>query len=77
MVSSARLNNLGKKTCLFSGTSVHTSYVLGTQYTTGRGFPSGSAVKNPPATQKTWVRSLGREDALEESLATRSGILAW
>lgn len=48
MVSSTRLNNLGKKTCLFSRTSVHTLYVLDTQYTTGRGFPSGSAVKNLP-----------------------------
>ena len=26
------------------------------------GFPSGSAVKNPPATRETWVRSLGWED---------------
>ena len=33
------------------------------------GFPSGSAVKNLPAMQKTWetqVRSLGREDPLEK-----------
>ena len=27
-----------------------------------RGFPGGSTVKNPPAMQETWVRSLGRED---------------
>ena len=27
--------------------------------------------------QKTWVRSLGREDALEEGMATRFSILAW
>ena len=24
-----------------------------------------------------WVRSLGREDALEEGMATHSGLLAW
>jgi len=34
-------------------------------------------VKNPPAMQKTWVRSLGREDPLEDSMATHSSILAW
>ena len=28
-------------------------------------------------TQKTWIRSLGREDALEEGMATHSSILAW
>ena len=27
-----------------------------------RGFPGGSAIKNPPAMQETWVWSLGRED---------------
>ena len=34
-------------------------------------------VKNPPAMQETWVRSLGWEDALEEGMATHSSILAW
>ena len=37
-------------------------------------------VKNPPAmqqTQETWVRSLGREDPLEEEMATHSSILAY
>ena len=33
-------------------------------------------VKHPPTMQETWVRSLGREDPLEE-MATHSGILAW
>ena len=27
--------------------------------------------------QETWVRSLGREDALEKGVATHSSILAW
>ena len=35
-------------------------------------FPGGSVVKNPPAKQETWVRSLGREDPLEEGMATLS-----
>ena len=34
-------------------------------------------VKNPPAMCVTWVQSLGREDCLEEGLATRSNILGW
>ena len=33
-------------------------------------------VKNLPAMQKTWVRSLGWEDPLEKGKATRSRILA-
>ena len=33
-------------------------------------------VKNPPAMQETWVRSLGWEDLLEKGTATHSGILA-
>ena len=34
-------------------------------------------VKNLPAVQETWVRSLGWEDSLEKGLATHSSILAW
>ena len=34
-------------------------------------------VKNPPAMWKTWVRSLGWEDALEKGTATHSCILPW
>ena len=34
-------------------------------------------VKNPPAMQETWVRSLGWEDSLEKEMATHSSILAW
>ena len=33
-------------------------------------------VKNLPAMQETWVQSLGREDPLEEGMATHSSILA-
>ena len=44
------------------------------------GFPGGSVVNNPPAmkeSQKTQVQLLGRDDPLEEDMATHSGILAW
>ena len=34
-------------------------------------------LKNPPAMQETWVRSLGWEDPLEKAKATHSSILAW
>ena len=34
-------------------------------------------LKNPPAMQETWVRSLGWEDLLEQGMATHSSILAW
>ena len=34
-------------------------------------------VKNLPAMQETWVRSLDQEDPLEKGMATHSSILAW
>ena len=34
-------------------------------------------VKNLPAMQETWVRSLGWGDAAEKGTATHSSILAW
>ena len=34
-------------------------------------------VKNHPAIQETWVRSLDWEDLLEKEMATRSSSLAW
>ena len=34
-------------------------------------------VKNLPARQETWVRSLGQEGPLEQTMATHSSILAW
>ena len=34
-------------------------------------------VKNLPARQETWVRSLGQEDPLEKETATHSSILSW
>ena len=41
--------------------------------------PGSSDVKNPlamQAMQETWVRSLGREDPLEEGMAIHSSVLA-
>ena len=41
------------------------------------GFPGDLVVKNPPAMQEIWVRSLGQEDPLEKEMATHSSLLAW
>ena len=42
-----------------------------------KGFPGVSAIKNLLANAGAEVRSLGREDPLEEDMATHSSILAW
>ena len=34
-------------------------------------------VENLPATQKTWVQSLNREDPLQKGKSTHSSILVW
>ena len=55
-------------------------YVFAQQPSGIMDFPGGSAVKNPPAMQKTqemWIQSLGQEDPLEKGIATHSSILAW
>ena len=44
------------------------------------GYPCGSAGIESPCnvdSHRTWVRSLGWEDPLEEGKATHSSILAW
>ena len=39
-------------------------------------FLVAQTVKNLPAIQETWVRSLGREDPLGKRMATHASILA-
>ena len=46
-------------------------------YTTDRASLVAQLVKNLPAMQETWVRSLGLEDTLEKGIATHSSIVAW
>ena len=43
----------------------------------GRASLVAQLVKNLPAMQETWVRSLGQEEPLEKEMATYSNILAW
>ena len=40
-------------------------------------FPVAQTVNNLPAMLETWIRSLHREDPLEEEMATHSSIPAW
>ena len=40
-------------------------------------FPADPVVKNPPAMQEMQVQSVGREDPLEDGMATQSSFLAW
>ena len=48
---------------------------LKSDYTPVRASLVAQLVKNPPAVQETPVQFLGREDPLEEGMATHSGIL--
>ena len=41
------------------------------------GVPGGPVAKNPPAVLASQVPSLGREDPLQEDMATHSSVLAW
>ena len=59
-----------KRTENFTSGFVHTS-------TRTWPFLLAQTVKNLPAVQETWVRSLGWEDPLEEGMATHSSTLAW
>ena len=50
---------------------------LRTDFMISRASLAAQLVKNLPAVQETWVRSLGLEDPLEKETATHSSILAW
>ena len=43
----------------------------------GLGSPVAQMVKYLPAVPETWVQSLGREDLLDEGMATDTSIFAW
>ena len=51
--------------------------LISTLYLEKRASLVTQTVKNLPAMQETWVRSLGREDPVEEGMAMDSSILAW
>ena len=58
-----------------TGSGLHT--IFASLSTLERAFLVAQLVKNLPATQETWVWSLGWEDPLEKEMATHSSILAW
>ena len=54
---------------------VHIVCVVRSIYTSAASLVA-QLVSNLPAVQEIWIRSLGREDPLEEEMATHSSILA-
>ena len=56
---------LGRKTYLRASLVAHRASLI------------AQFVKNPPAMQETWVRSLDQEDPLEKGKSTHSSVLAW
>ena len=60
-----------------SGISSKEKRALDAVYPSHRASLGAQTVKNPPAMQETWVRSLGWDDPLEEGMATHSSILSW
>ena len=51
--------------------------VLGVRFEVALGFFGTHSVKNLPAVQEIWVRSVDQGDPLEKEMATHSTILAW
>ena len=65
--SACNAGDPGQKDPLMKGQATHSSIL---------GFPGGSAVKNLPAMQETWVLSLGWEDPLEKGM-TEDKMVEW
>ena len=59
------------------GLQSETTEQLHCHFFQGFGLLVTQTAKNLPAMQETWVRTLDREDPLEEEMATHSNILAW
>ena len=84
MLFSLLFSSAGKESACNAGDpgSIHGS---GKSAGEGTGYPLqyswaslvGQLVKNLPAMQETWVRSLGWEDPLEKGTATHSSVLTW
>ena len=51
--------------------------IRGTSYALYRASPVAQTITNPPAMQKTCVRSLGQEDPLQKGMVTHTSVLAW
>ena len=62
---------------VFSNTTVRNYQFFSAQSSLWPTSYMAQMVKNLPAMQETWFRSLGWEDPLEKGMATHSSILAW
>ena len=71
------MNLCEMKLCIQLNKSIICDISVRNIYLFGLTFPVAQMVKNLPAIQETWVRSLGQEDPLKEEMATHSNILAW
>ena len=69
MIANFNRNQHGDRKC--PSTKCRASLQKGMDIT--RGFPDDSDGKE----EETWVQCLGREDPLEEEMATHSSVLAW
>ena len=77
-------SSVGKESACNSGDPCSTPG-LGRSSGEGIGYPlpyswaslMAQLIRNLPAMQETWIRSLGLEDALEKGNATLSSVLAW
>ena len=61
--------------CSLPGSSVHGIFQARELEWVAISF--STAVKNSPAMQEMWVRSLGQEDPLNKETETHSSFLAW
>ena len=77
-------SSVGKESTCYAGDPGSISG-LGISAGEGTGYPLqyswsslvAQLVKNPPAMQETWVRSLGWENPLEKGKATHPSVPAW
>ena len=63
--------------CLIPGSGIFAGERIGYPLQYSWAFLMAQLVKNLPAMQETWVRSLSWEDPMEKGKATHSSILPW
>ena len=69
-------HDISESLCIFVY-AVFSSHQLSESFPLGGTSLMSQMVKNLPAVQETWVRSLGQDNPLEKGMATHSSLLAW